>query len=68
MQFFAPGITQVYYVGLLNGENDLERVETAKNGRDNLQRITARIDLTSCHTVIESYDADNCVKNQSFAR
>ena len=34
IQFFAPGIPQVYYVGLLAGENDLELVESTKNGRD----------------------------------
>jgi sucrose 6(F)-phosphate phosphorylase len=27
IQFFAPGIPQVYYVGLLAGENDMEAVE-----------------------------------------
>lgn len=34
IQFFTPGIPQVYYVGLLAGENDVERVEQTKNGRD----------------------------------
>jgi len=34
IQFFAPGIPQVYYVGLLAGENDLELLERTKNGRD----------------------------------
>ena len=34
IQFFAPGIPQVYYVGLLAGENDLELMEQTKNGRD----------------------------------
>ncbi|QUO31119.1 sucrose phosphorylase [Faecalicatena sp. Marseille-Q4148] len=34
IQFFAPGIPQVYYVGLLAGENDLELMEKTKNGRD----------------------------------
>ncbi|MGD8266628.1 MAG: sucrose phosphorylase [Desulfobacterales bacterium] len=34
IQFFAPGIPQVYYVGLLAGENDIELVELTKNGRD----------------------------------
>ena len=33
LQFFAPGIPQVYYVGLLAGENDIERVERTRNGR-----------------------------------
>lgn len=34
IQFFTPGIPQVYYVGLLAGENDVELVERTKNGRD----------------------------------
>lgn len=34
IQFFAPGIPQVYYVGLLAGENDIDRVERTKVGRD----------------------------------
>ena len=34
IQFFAPGLPQVYYVGLLAGENDIELVERTKNGRD----------------------------------
>jgi len=34
IQFFAPGIPQVYYVGLLAGENDIDLVEFTKNGRD----------------------------------
>jgi len=34
IQFFAPGIPQVYYVGLLAGRNDLSLVEATKNGRD----------------------------------
>lgn len=34
IQFFAPGIPQLYYVGLLAGKNDIELVERTKNGRD----------------------------------
>ncbi|WP_336077176.1 sucrose phosphorylase [Paenibacillus sp. 203] len=34
IQFFAPGIPQVYYVGLLAGENDYERVEETGDGRE----------------------------------
>lgn len=33
IQFFTPGIPQVYYVGLLAGENDIDLVERTKNGR-----------------------------------
>jgi len=34
IQLFSPGIPQIYYVGLLAGENDIELVEQTKNGRD----------------------------------
>ncbi|MGH4137885.1 sucrose phosphorylase [Clostridium sp.] len=34
IQFFAPGIPQVYYVGLLAGENDVESVDKSGEGRE----------------------------------
>ena len=34
IQFFVPGIPQVYYVGLLAGENDLEKVKETGEGRE----------------------------------
>jgi sucrose 6(F)-phosphate phosphorylase len=34
IQFFVPGIPQVYYVGLLAGGNDMERVEKTGEGRE----------------------------------
>lgn len=34
IQFFAPGIPQIYYVGMLAGENDIGLMEETKNGRD----------------------------------
>lgn len=34
IQFFAPGIPQVYYVGMLAGDNDIQLMEQTKNGRD----------------------------------
>lgn len=34
VQFFAPGIPQVYYVGLLAGENDIEAVNKTGEGRE----------------------------------
>jgi sucrose phosphorylase len=33
-QMFAPGVPQVYYVGMLAGKNDIGLVESTKNGRD----------------------------------
>lgn len=34
IQFFTPGIPQVYYVGLLAGENDVENVDKTGEGRE----------------------------------
>ena len=34
IQFFAPGIPQVYYVGMIAGKNDLELMEKTKFGRN----------------------------------
>ncbi len=34
IQIFAPGVPQIYYVGLLAGKNDIELLERTKNGRD----------------------------------
>lgn len=34
VQFFSPGIPQVYYVGLLAGRNDLKLLEETKVGRN----------------------------------
>jgi sucrose phosphorylase len=34
LQFFAPGIPQVYYVGLLGGTNDMDLLSRTEVGRD----------------------------------
>ena len=34
LQVFAPGIPQIYYVGLLAGKNDLDLLERTKEGRN----------------------------------
>lgn len=34
IQFFTPGVPQVYYVGLLAGENDFENVRKTGEGRE----------------------------------
>jgi len=34
IQFFTPGIPQVYYVGLLAGENDIKLLKDTKEGRN----------------------------------
>jgi sucrose phosphorylase len=43
IQFFAPGIPQVYYIGLLAGKNDIELLEKTKEGRNiNRHNYTAK--------------------------
>ncbi len=34
LQFYTPGIPQVYYVGLLCGKNDIDLLEVTKEGRN----------------------------------
>ncbi len=34
IQFFIPGIPQIYYVGLLAGKNDIEKLKKTNIGRD----------------------------------
>lgn len=34
LQIFAPGIPQIYYVGLLAGKNDIQLLEETKEGRN----------------------------------
>lgn len=34
VQFFLPGVPQVYYVGALAGENDMELLKRTNVGRD----------------------------------
>lgn len=42
-QVFAPGIPQVYYIGLLAGQNDLDLLESSKEGR-NINRHYYEVD------------------------
>ena len=43
LQFFSPGVPQVYYVGLLAGTNDMELLRRTKEGRDiNRHHYTAQ--------------------------
>ena len=34
IQFFVPGVPQLYYVGLFGGSNDMELLKTTNVGRD----------------------------------
>ncbi len=56
IQFFSPGTPQVYYVGLLAGENDLTLVEETGIGRDiNRHHYTAtEIDAALERPVVHS--------------
>ena len=53
IQFFTPGIPQVYYVGLLAGQNDIERVNRTGEGREINRHIftTGEIDCAVQKTV-----------------
>ncbi len=55
IQFFLPGIPQVYYVGLLAGENDMEQLARTGNGRDiNRHRYTlSEVDKNMAQPVVK---------------
>jgi sucrose phosphorylase len=55
LQFFAPGIPQVYYVGLLAGTNDLDLLTASGVGRDiNRHRYTsAEIDAALATPLVQ---------------
>lgn len=71
VQFFAPGIPQIYYVGLLAGENDIESMKTNPDPRTinrhtfTQEEIEAAIQKPVCKRLYElmrfrnSYDAFN---------
>lgn len=46
VQFFAPGIPQVYYVGLLAGKNDVALLERTKEGRDINRHVYSLPEIT----------------------
>jgi sucrose phosphorylase len=45
LQFFAPGVPQVYYVGLLAGTNDMDLLRRTGVGRDINRRCYSRADI-----------------------
>jgi sucrose phosphorylase len=47
IQFFAPGVPQVYYVGLLAGHNDLELLRNSGVGRDINRHFYERDELAA---------------------
>lgn len=77
IQFFTPGIPQVYYVGLLAGPNDLELLEETKVGRninrhyyskeeviENLERPVLKrlFELMKFRNTYKAFDGDIKVK------
>ncbi len=47
IQFFLPGVPQVYYVGLLAGENDMALLERSRVGRDINRHHYSRAEIDS---------------------
>jgi sucrose phosphorylase len=45
IQFFAPGIPQVYYIGLLGGRNDMELLARSGVGRDINRRYYRPVEI-----------------------
>ncbi|SFE61199.1 sucrose phosphorylase [Paracidovorax wautersii] len=48
IQFFAPGVPQVYYVGLLGGVNDMALLERTRVGRDINRHHYAAAEVRDC--------------------
>jgi sucrose phosphorylase len=50
IQFFMPGVPQVYYVGLLAGENDMDLLASSGVGRDINRRRYSRAEIDAALT------------------
>jgi sucrose phosphorylase len=48
LQYFTPGIPQVYYVGLLAGGNDIELLEKTKEGRNINRHYYTTQEIETC--------------------
>lgn len=59
VQFFVPGIPQVYYVGAMAGANDMELLHRTNNGRDINRHYysTAEIDENLQRPVVQALNA-----------
>lgn len=59
MQFFLPGVPQVYYVGALAGENDMELLKRTNVGRDINRHYytTSEIDKNLERPVVKALNA-----------
>jgi len=59
IQFFAPGVPQVYYVGLLAGTNDLDLLRRTGVGRDinrhhyTREQLRERLDAPVVHSLLD---------------
>ena len=81
IQFFTPGIPQVYYVGMLCGKNDIEWLEKTKEGRsinrhnytmDEIQEEMERpvvkklLELMRFRNESRAFDGIHSVENSGF--
>ncbi len=69
VQFFAPGTPQVYYVGLLAGENDTELVERTGTGRDINRHFYSSAEISDAmrRRVVKDLKQLICLRNESPA-
>ena len=69
VQFFAPGVPQVYYMGLLAAENDMVLLERTGEGRDiNRSRFTAEaLDSACSRPVVQALEVLIRFRNQNPA-
>jgi len=51
IQFFLPGVPQVYYVGLLAGRNDMDLLDRTRVGRDINRHYYTRTEIDEALTV-----------------
>ena len=66
IQFFVPGVPQVYYVGLLAGQNDVDAVARSGEGREiNRHNYSdAEIDAAARTDVVRRLDSLIRIRNQ----
>ena len=69
VQFFLPGVPQVYYVGALAGRNDMELLRRTNNGRDINRHYysTAEIDENLERPVVKALNALAKFRNELSA-
>jgi sucrose phosphorylase len=69
IQFFLPGIPQVYYVGLLAGHNDMELLERTGVGRDINRHYYGQAELESqlTQSVVQDLISLICLRNDHEA-